>query len=118
MTDIYNKTTPGNMQSTEIDSLRANVWVNANIDGTFDRAYNVSSLTDIATGKIGVSFTNPFLTSDYVIVATPQEGSGANFVSYQDTGNLSTSRSDFWNSNAASTIVDPTSEWNIYIIGD
>jgi len=64
----------GNNDSTpaEIASGRAKAWVNFNGTGTVAvrASYNVSSITDIATGRFSVHFTTPFASVNYVAAGT------------------------------------------------
>ncbi len=121
---LYDDTNNQHLQEISVTNLGvllafqpAKVWVNANTDGTSDVAFNVSSLTDVATGKVGVSFTTAFAAADFVALSTPLATPGVNSLSWtgQDTSNLAVGRSDFWSTNA-SALVDPT-EWCIAIFG-
>lgn len=93
----------------------AKAWVNANINGTSDVSFNISSITDVATGKIGINFTTAFSTADYSAICTPQNTT-TSATAFQDTSNLAAGRSDFW-CIIAGTPSDPV-EWNMAFWGD
>lgn len=117
MSNILNNLTGLNVGDIDLERIRSNIWVNANLNGTSDIAYGVSSLTDVATGRIGVNFSIAFPAADFVALCTTQAGNavGTGTVATQDTANLSASRSDFSsNETSGSTNADPT-EWNICI---
>jgi hypothetical protein len=61
--------TSGSNNSTpeEINQGRAKAWVNFNGAGTLAirDSFNVGSVTDVATGKYTINFTNSFATTNY-----------------------------------------------------
>lgn len=66
-------------------------WVKSNFDASADASYNVSSVTDIGTGQIGVNWDTDFSSGDYAVVATAKidpAGSTASTIIAQirDTG--------------------------------
>lgn len=118
-TNIYDKTNNRNIGDIDLETLLANVWVNANLNGTSDVSWGVSSLTDVGTGKIGVSFTIPFTNTNFIAMVTPQVNNAATMWEHgQNTTNLSSSRSDFYLNTAGGTRTptDPV-EWNIQVLG-
>lgn len=116
MTTIYDKNVAANLSAIDINQLRAPVWVLANVDGTSNDSFNVSSLTDVGTGDIGVNFSLPFASADYVAIATAVKNAGGRAIQ-QTTSNLSASRSDFLLYNGSNVLADPT-RWNISIVGN
>ena len=59
--------TPGRQQ---YHPSAAKAWVEANMDGTSAASYNVSSLTDIGAGRVGVNWGVDFSSTAYCVVAT------------------------------------------------
>src|SRR5678810_279291 len=118
MSVIYDKTNTRTIGDYNLEGLLANVWVNAKVDGTSNSSYNVSSLTDVGTGQVGVNYTAAFTTSDYVALVCPQIVDTSSGLQGNDTANLSSSRTDFWFRTAAGAeaLTDPTN-WNIVIYG-
>lgn len=59
----------------------AKAWVNFNGTGTvaIRAAFNVSSITDHATGAYTANFTNPMADANYGIVATSGDGPNSNY---------------------------------------
>lgn len=47
-------------------------WVQASTVGSFTLGYNVTSITDNATGIITVNWTNAFSTANYIVNCTPR----------------------------------------------
>lgn len=120
MSNIFDTSTIpySKLGAIELQRLRSPVWVNANIDGTSDVSYNVSSISDTGTGTIGISFSITFVDTNYVFMGFRQaNASGTYLVVYQDTANLSTIRSDFQCNTATPTATDPN-EWDISFIGN
>ena len=79
--------TSGNNNSTpeEINQGRAKAWVNFNGSGTLAvrDSFNVTSVTDVATGKYTINFTTSFADANYCPVmynnAISSSGSIVNF---------------------------------------
>lgn len=116
MTDIYSTKRGSDISDIDLESLFCPVWVLGNIDGTIADSNGVSSLTDVATGRVGVNFSNPFIGStSYVGFVCGQATSAASFrQASQDTTNLTASRSDF--TYRTTILADPT-KWNIACMG-
>ena len=70
--------TSGNNNSTpeEIGKGRAKAWVNFDGTGsiTIRDSFNVSSITDVATGQYTVNFTNALSSSNYAAVGMNHYG--------------------------------------------
>lgn len=115
MSDIFNTNASpvSKIGDIELGSLYGNVWVNCGVTANAGQSYNVSSLTDVGTGALGVSFTNPMIDSDFSANAAVQIGANRNQSVYQQTTNLSASRCDFQYAGAAA---DP-GRWSVVIIG-
>jgi hypothetical protein len=61
----------------------AKAWVNFNGTGTIAArdSENVSSLTDVATGRYGVNFSNAFGAADYAVSGAAQDAGSGSFIS-------------------------------------
>lgn len=59
--------------TTNVVKGSAKAWVNFNGTGTpaIREAYNVSSITDTATGRYYVNFTTAFADNEYCVVTNP-----------------------------------------------
>lgn len=111
MTDIYYS--PSNEASIDLEGLFANAWVNCGITGNIGTSYNVSSITDVGTGVIGVNFSTPFNSTNFVAQGIPQITAPAALTVVQLTTNLSVSRTDM---EYAIATADPTL-WDVMVIG-
>ncbi len=73
--------TSGNNSSTPagIASGTAKAWINLDGTGTISirNQFNVSSITDVATGIYKITFTTAMPNVDYVVVTTSGENSSA-----------------------------------------
>ena len=58
-----------NNSGTEIGQL-INGWALCQSDGTIDDSFNVSSVTDTATGRYQITWENAQANTDYAVVAT------------------------------------------------
>ena len=75
---IYDKNGDNSSTAEEINKGRAKAWVNFNGNGTVSirQSYNVSSITDNATGHWTVNLSNALDYADYCAVASfsPENG--------------------------------------------
>jgi hypothetical protein len=103
----------------------AKVQGDINLDGTVDGSYNISSITDVATGRMGVNFTVSFSSAEYtpnvsLRSALPADATAAQRKAHMDNGGtVSASRCDFFchDNQATPAYKDPT-EWFVVIYGD
>ena len=95
-----------------------------NINGTSDVSYNVSSITDVNTGRIGVNFTTAFSTANYAAIVTVDSDPGVTVAigeiltaNVYSGGTISTTRCDFFCASASPAYADPV-EWHMMFAGD
>ena len=71
VTNIQNRSGGNTSTADEIYSGRAKAWVNFNGQGTvaIRASFNVSSITDIATSKYQVNFSNALTDANYSAVS-------------------------------------------------
>ena len=67
-------TTPGRQHS---HPSAAKGWVSANMDGTAAASYNVTSLTDVGTGRFTITWATDFSGVSYPTVGTAQADNAA-----------------------------------------
>jgi len=48
-------------------------WIRCDVSGTINGSYNVTSITDTATGKVTVTIGTDFSTTNYAVIATCEE---------------------------------------------
>ena len=103
-------TSGGNASTSEqLNQGRAKAWVNFNQQGTqaIRDSFNVSSITDLETGRTQVNFSNTLSNSDYAVLCSGSrddpEGSRC-FPSHVDQ--MTTSKYRLTNHNDGSTQVD------------
>ena len=99
-------------------------WVKANINGTVDGSYNVTSVSDNGTGDITVNWATDFSDTNYAVVnALKVDLGGAAASTYVTTINDSsgfaagTTRSQMVRVSDGTVAVDPT-EWMFIAFGD
>lgn len=93
-------------------------WCTAQADATVVLSYNVSSVTDIGTGQIGVNFVTAFSSTNYSSQVTTCVAQGNLRVSNVDNGGtLTTSRCDFMCMDGSTTLRDPNI-WTMSFFGD
>lgn len=132
MTDIFHRfddilgtglVTYSLLSEVEYEGLISFAWVNAGVAGNINDSYNVSSVTDVGAGKIGVNYakalpdpfnqsgSNAYYTCGWVcpqIVNSTARSSG------QDQAGTQTAlRSDYY-CYLGAVLTDPTN-WNIAI---
>jgi len=73
-----------------IGTNAAVVWVNTTGTGTVRDSYNVSSVTNNATGDLTISFTNDLTDNDYAITGLLDNWEGTN----NDSGGILTGYSN------------------------
>lgn len=99
-------------------------WVKANINGTVDGSYNVTSVTDNGTGDITVNWATDFGDTNYVVVnALKVDLGGSTSTTYVTTINdtsgfaAGTTKSQMVRVSDGTVAVDPT-EWMFVALGD
>lgn len=84
--------TSGNNNSTpeEINQGRAKAWINLDGTGTISirNQFNVSSITDEATGIYKITFTTAMPNANYVVVTTSGQGASAFSVLHDSGGGV------------------------------
>lgn len=116
-TQIFNTSTTPYSLLGDIDlaALFADAWVNCGVAGDINSSYNVSSITDKATGQIGVNFTRARANSNFIAIAGARAASGTGTYRSvnQAATTLSTTRTDFDATNT-SALADPTT-WSVVV---
>lgn len=92
----------------------AKFWVRANVDGTIDTSYNVTSVTDDGTGEITVNLTSAYSASTYPMIAVAQH---ATLPRHAQVETGSSTAPAFRCYDDATTLSDPT-RWHIAGFGD
>ena len=64
----------------------AKVWIKCDAAGTILGSYNVTSITDVATGKVAVTIATDFSSTNYVIVGTSVAGADDCYISVDGSG--------------------------------
>jgi len=64
----------------------AKVWIKCDAAGAILGSYNVTSITDVATGKVAVTIATDFSSTNYVIVGTSVAGADDCYISVDGTG--------------------------------
>jgi hypothetical protein len=99
----------------------AKAWVNFNGTGTvaIRDSYNVSSITDIATGEYYVNYSTAFSNANYCAVATAGRSSANNPLAwfYIAGSNKSTTRLQVEAINTSNTYIDPE-DYNVTIFSN
>jgi len=119
---VYTADTSGivKLQSNGV-TTNALAWVNFNGTGTvaIRSSYNVSSITDNATGDYTVNFTNALSDANYCSQGTAQYGSASNpaIVSIKTATTPTTTAINFIVCNDANTTFD-SSIVNILVFGN
>lgn len=108
------------LSEVEYEGLVTFAWVMASAFGSIFDSYNVSSVTDVGTGKIGVNYAkalpDPYAANPYYTCAwvTGQAINTAGRQTGQDAAGTQTAlRSDYY-SYSVGLITDPTN-WNICV---
>jgi hypothetical protein len=85
--------TPGRQQ---YHPSAAKAWCFADTGGTATLAYNVSSVTDVGTGRAGFNFTTSFSTASYCAGCSPRSpNTSAHFSGIENTS-VTASRCDVY----------------------
>jgi hypothetical protein len=64
----------------------AKVWIKCDASGGILGSYNVTSITDVAVGKVTVTIATDFSSTNYVIVGTSVNGTSECYVCIESTG--------------------------------
>lgn len=95
-------------------------WVKADTAAGIVVGYNVGSLTDVGTGRVGVTFSTAMSSGDYVALAELQGTKPTHNqvdVKVDGDGTVSNTRCDFSSIDGAGNYADPTN-WQIAFFGD
>lgn len=98
-------------------------WVLATVAGVATVSYNVSSLVDLAAGRVAVLWSTAFSSTNYLLggtsEASPALGTGHMCNVDGSAAPPTVGRAEFVNRNDAGTIIDPIGRgWNIWAAGD
>jgi hypothetical protein len=94
----------------------AKVWLKANISGGINGSYNVASITDGGTGKLDITYTTSFSSTNYALSSAIQGGSGV--AQWFEQGLVSTSGCSLYTSSFADQYKDPGTAYFISAYGD
>ena len=93
------QTASGGSNSTpeEIQQGRAKAWVNfkGNSTVTIRDDFNVSSVTDVATGRYTINFSNAMANGNYILLATGEYEWSCGPAS-ENADNYTTTSADIW----------------------
>jgi hypothetical protein len=94
----------------------AKVWLKANTSGGINGSYNVASITDGGTGKLDITYTTSFSSTNYALSSAIQGGSGVS--QWFEQGLVSTSGCSLYTSSFAGSYQDPGTAYFISGFGD
>lgn len=100
--------TPGRQQ---YHPSAAKFFLKCNVAGSINVSYNVTSISDVGTGSVGVSFTTAFSTADYAILATVMGNTAGQNAQVTNAGQNAGSIANVlcFTAGAPATAADPTS---------
>lgn len=96
-------------------------WVMAGLTGNIIDSYNVTSLTDVGTGQLRVTWDRDFATANYVVVGNAtgvSAGPQLRPVVVDTTNAQAAGAVDVYCPNQTPALVDPSANWFILAIGD
>lgn len=95
-------------------------WAMATVSGatpTLQTSYNVTSITDAATGRLTVTIATDFSSANWNGQATMEDAAGGAVFGTLDAGTIATGSVDFQSFSVVPSLVDPTS-WHVMGLGD
>lgn len=108
--------TPGRQQ---YHPSAAKAWCYADTAGAVNASYNISSATDVGTGRIGFNFTTAFSSANYaVVVGTRTAFTAVVFASVDNSGTQTASRSDAYASTSTTGAATDPANWYMAAYGD
>lgn len=113
--------TPGRQQ---YHPSAAKCWGQVDVSGgtpSLTVNYNITSITDTATGKLAVTIATDFSSANYVVTSTPQKSGAGNcwgvVIDSKAAGSFNLWNLIASNAGAAASIIDPDA-WNFAAFGD
>lgn len=107
--------TPGRQQ---YHPSAAKAWAYADTGGTATASYNVSSITDVGVGQIGVNFTTSFSSTNYCAIFQVRSAGAAAIAVQDQAGTQTAARSDGLSFVSTTGAAADPNNWHFVAYGD